>query len=71
LWWSFCVALLLYLLPVNFSSLKSCFGLDFLFAGFLQKDKITLSQYTRFGPHVQPQDAKKALQTRGPQCLFS
>ena len=34
MWWSFCVALLLYLLPVNFSSLKSCFGLDFLFAGY-------------------------------------
>lgn len=38
MWWSFCVALLLYLLPVNFSSLKSCFGLDFLFAGFLPAD---------------------------------
>ena len=35
------------------------------------KGQNTLSQYTRFGPHVQPQDAKKALQTRGPQCLFS
>ena len=29
----FCVAILLYLLPANFSSVKSAFGLDFLFAG--------------------------------------
>ena len=29
----FCVAILLYLLPANFSSVKSAFGLDFLLTG--------------------------------------
>ena len=39
----FCLTLFLYLLTAKFSSVKSCFGLDFLFAGFLEGSSTDLA----------------------------